>query len=317
MSHIFKMNIINGFHHITALGRNAQLNHDFYTLVMGMRLVKKTVNIEDPHIYHLYFGDMEGTPGTILTFFPWPGIRRGHPGIGMVGETGFSVPMESKTFWKERLEDLKVNHQAFIQRFGETILPFEDSEGLRLNMHFVHDVGTSNYGTSHEISEEHSVRGLKSISLLVKEIGPISRILTEILGFKFYGREGHCYRYILNAPGANHVIDLFETPKATPGLTGAGTYHHVAFRVKDEIELLTMREMILQFNLSVTEKIDHGYFYSIYFREPGGVLFEIATCQPGFLIDEPLSELGKNLKLPAGLEHDRENIESILPPLIY
>lgn len=311
------MNLINGFHHITAIGRNAQLNHDFYTTVMGMRLVKKTVNFDDPDVYHLYFGDMEGTPGTILTFFPRPGIRRGHPGVGMVGETGFSVPMESMSFWKERLEDLKVNHQAFIQRFGETILPFEDSEGLRLNMHFSHDAGTSKYWTSNEITEEYSVRGFKSISLLVKEIDPTSRILTEILGYTFYGQEGNCYRYISHAKRANNVIDLFEIPRATPGLTGAGTYHHVAFRVKDEAELLTMGEMILQHNLNVTEKIDRGYFYSVYFREPGGILFEIATDQPGFLMDESLSELGKDLKLPARFEHDRENIESILPPLIY
>ena len=311
------MTLINGLHHITAIARNAQLNHDFYTGVMGMRMVKKTVNFDDPHTYHLYYGDKEGTPGSILTFFPWPGIRRGRSGIGMIGETGYSVPVNSMSFWKDRFDQLKVDHQPFIHRFGETMLPFEDSEGLRLNLHFSKDVNDVKPWPDSGISEGNSVKGFKSISLMLKEINPTAKVLTEILGYTFFGQEGHCYRYTTDTPGAIGVIDLFKIPKVVPGLTGAGTYHHIAFRVKDETELMSMRELILQHNLNVTEKIDRNYFYSIYFREPGGVLFEIATDSPGFSVDEPLEELGKDLKLPAQYEQDRKNIESVLPPLNY
>ena len=311
------MNLIYGLHHITAIARSAQLNYDFYTGVMGMRLVKKTVNFDDPHTYHLYFGDKVGTPGTILTFFPWPGIRRGRPGVGMIGETGYSVPVNSMPFWKDRFEELKVNHQPFIHRFGETMLPFEDSEGLRLNLHFSQDVAAVKPWINNGISEENSVRGFKSISLMLKEINPTAEVLTEILGYTFLGQEGHCYRYSTNAPGVIGVIDLFEIPKVAPGLTGAGTYHHVAFRVRNETELMSMRDLVVKHNLNVTEKIDRDYFYSIYFREPGGVLFEIATDSPGFSVDEPLEELGKDLKLPARYEQDRKSIENILPALHY
>ncbi len=308
------MNLLKGLHHITAIARSAQLNCDFYTGVMGMRLVKKTVNFDDPHTYHLYYADKVGTPGTILTFFPWTGIRRGRAGIGMIGETGYSVPIDSMSFWKKRFEELKVNHQPFIQRFGETMLPFEDNEGLRLNLHFTPDVDVVKPWSVNGISEENSIRGFKNISLMLKEIGPTARVLTEIMGYTFLKQEGNCYRYASNAPGIN-VIDLYELPKIAGGLTGAGTYHHVAFRVKDETELILMRELILKQNLTVTEKIDRNYFYSIYFREPGGVLFEIATDNPGFSVDESPEELGVQLKLPARYEQNRKNIEDNLPPL--
>ena len=311
------MNLINGLHHITAIARNAQLNHDFYTEVLGMRMVKKTVNFDDPGTYHLYYGDSEGTPGSILTFFPWPGIRRGKAGVGMIGEISFAVPENSEDFWKNRFEDFKVNYHPVIERFGEKLLPFDDNEGLRLNLHFSGDLPAAKPWITKEIPEKHAVSGFKGISLMLKEVHKTATVLTEILGYKFLKQEGNCHRYITNAPGAVSVVDLFEIPKGAPGLVGAGTYHHVAFRVKNEEELMSMRNIIVQHNLSVTEKIDRNYFYSIYFREPGGVLFEVATDNPGFSVDEPMSELGIHLKLPEQFEHNRQHIESVLPPLHY
>ncbi|MEO7316997.1 MAG: ring-cleaving dioxygenase [Ginsengibacter sp.] len=309
------MNLINGLHHITAIARNAQLNHDFYTEVLGMRMVKKTVNFDDPGTYHLYYGDSEGTPGSILTFFPWPGIRRGRAGVGMIGEISYAVPENSVDFWRNRFEELKVNYHPVIERFEEKLLPFEDSEGLRLNLHFTGNISDAKSRSTKDIHENNAVGGFRGVSLMLKEVHQTAIVLTEILGYKFFKKEGNCYRYVTNVPGAVSVVDLFEIPKETRGLVGAGTYHHVAFRVKNEEELMSMRNVIVQHHLSVTEKIDRNYFYSIYFREPGGVLFEVATDNPGFSVDEPMSELGTHLKLPEQYEHNRKHIESVLPPL--
>ena len=309
------MSLITGLHHITAIARNAQLNHDFYTEVLGMRMVKKTVNFDDSGTYHLYYGDSEGTPGSVLTFFPWPGIRRGRAGVGMIGEISYAVPEKSLDFWQHRFEKFKVNFHPVIERFGEKFLPFEDSEGLRLNLYFSAKLPAAKPWITKDIQEEHALSGFKGISLMLKEVGYTAAVLTEILGYAFLKQEANCYRYVTNSPGAASIVDLFELPKGTAGLVGAGTYHHVAFRVKNEEELMSMRKLIVENHLSVTEKIDRNYFYSIYFREPGGVLFEVATDNPGFSVDEPLNELGKHLKLPEQYEQNRKYIESVLPPL--
>ena len=309
------MNLVNGLHHITAIARNAQLNHDFYTEVLGMRMVKKTVNFDDPGTFHLYYGDSEGTPGSILTFFPWPGIRRGKAGIGMIGEISYTVPKNSFDFWQNRFEEFKVNYSQVIYRFGEKLLPFEDSEGLRLNLHFSENLPVTNLWVTKDISEDYALSGFKGVSLMLKDVQLTASVLTEILGYTFLKQEGNCHRYVSDKPGFASLVDLFEIPKGAPGLVGAGTYHHVAFRVANEEELMSMRNVIVQNNLSVTEKIDRNYFYSIYFREPGGVLFEIATDNPGFAVDEPMNELGTHLKLPEQYEYNRKHIQSVLPPL--
>lgn len=311
------MNLINGLHHITAIARNAQLNHDFYTKVLGMRMVKKTVNFDDPGTFHLYYGDGEGTPGSILTFFPWPGIRRGRAGVGMIGETSYAVPENSVDFWQNRFEEFKVNYHPVIERFGEKLLPFEDREGLRLILHFSGKLPASNPWITKDIQEEYALRGFKGISLMLKDLHDTVAVLTEILGYTFLRQEGNCHRYITNNRAAVSVVDLFEISKGATGLVGAGTYHHVAFRVKNEEELMSMRELIVEHHLSVTEKIDRNYFYSIYFREPGGVLFEVATDNPGFSVDESMPELGTHLKLPQQYEQNRQHIESVLPPLHF
>ena len=309
------MTPVNGLHHITAIARNAQLNHDFYTDVLGMRMVKKTVNFDDPGTFHLYYGDSEGTPGSILTFFPWPGIRRGKAGVGMIGETSYGVPEKSIGFWQNRFEEFKVNYSPVVERFGEKLLPFEDSEGLRLNLHFSKKLPVTKPRVTEQISEDNALSGFKGVSLMLKDVKATASVLTEILGYTFFSQEGNCYRYLSDKPGFASIVDLFEISKGAAGLVGAGTYHHVAFRVKNEEELISMRNIIVENTLSVTEKIDRNYFYSIYFREPGGVLFEIATDNPGFAVDESLNELGTHLKLPEQYEYNRKYIEGVLPPL--
>lgn len=308
-------NKILGLHHITAIASNSQRNYDFYTKVLGLRLVKKTVNFDDPGTYHFYYGNEVGAPGTILTFFPWEGTQKGRVGTGMATEIGYSVPKQSLDFWNNRFDELKVKHQAVNERFGDQYLSFEDADGLQLNLIGSNTDDNRKPWVTEEIKDDVATKGFHSIVLTVRNTEHTARILTDIFGYKLLTQEGNKYRFITDSVGSANVVDIVEEPNGQRGITAAGINHHVAFRVKDDNILMEFREKISSSGLHITEKIDRNYFYSLYFREPNGVLFELATDNPGFSIDESVNELGTHLMLPTQYEGDRKKIEKILPKL--
>lgn len=304
---------ILGLHHITAIAGEAQRNYDFYTRVLGLRLVKKTVNFDDPGTYHFYFGDEVGTPGSILTFFPWQGIQKGRAGTGMATEIAYSVPVGSLPFWKARFEALNVPHQAVAERFGESFLAFEDPDGLKLCL--VVPAGEDNRKpwTSSEVPVNVAIRGFHSVTLTLQRLVPTEKVLTGILGYTQQAQEGNRYRFVTDAMSTAHVVDIVEEHTGHRGINAGGTNHHIAFRVKDDTVLMAFREKVQKAGLHITEKIDRNYFYSLYFREPGGVLFEIASDNPGFATGESVAELGTHLMLPPQYESSRKKIEEVLP----
>lgn len=307
-------NRILGLHHITAIADNAKRNLDFYTQVLGVRLVKKTVNFDDPGTYHFYFGNEEGTPGTILTFFPWEGIGQGTNGTGLATHIGYSVPKGSLGFWKNRLQQFNINVEEN-EIFGEKLISFKDPDGLQLQFIESSTPDDRKVWTTDDIKDENALKGFHNITLTLKKADPTIKVLTDIFGYDLQKQEGERYRFATDAIDTANLVDIIENDKILAGRNAAGTNHHVAFRVKDDQVLMEFREKVMSAGLSITPKIDRDYFYSLYFREPGGVLFEIATDNPGFTVDEPLNELGKNLKLPKQHEALRERIENALPKL--
>ena len=308
-------NRILGLHHITAIADNAQRNYNFYTKVLGLRLVKNTVNFDDPGTYHFYFGDEHGSPGTILTFFPWEGIGKGFTGTGMATNIGYSVPEGSLDFWVNRFKELQIKHENIDQRFGEQYLSLQDPDGLKLDLIVPLNTDNRKGWETTDVKADVATKGFHSITLTVKNIAPTAAILTDILGYRLMQQEGNRYRFITDAIDNASIVDIIEAPNLAPGRGAAGTNHHVAFRVKDDSILMEFREKIAAKGLSITPKIDRDYFFSLYFREPGGVLFELATDNPGFTKDEPLQELGSSLKLPKQYENSRKKIEEVLPAL--
>lgn len=308
-------NNILGLHHITAIAGNAQQNFDFYTKTLGLRLVKKTVNFDDPGTYHLYYGDETGSAGTILTFFPWEGIGQGTEGVGMATEIGYSVPEGSHQFWLERFGVANVKTKEITERFGEQVLAFKDPDGLSLSLIVPKTADIRTPWETAGIKKDTATKGFHSTTLTLQSIDETAKVLTDLFGYRLLGQEENRYRFITDTVENAAIVDLLEVPSGHRGRNAAGTNHHVAFRVKNEDIQMELREQILSKNLQITPKIDRDYFYSLYFREPGGVLFELATDNPGFTIDESLDELGHNLKLPAQYESIREEIEGILPKL--
>jgi glyoxalase family protein len=304
---------ISGIHHITAIAGNAQRNHDFYTKVLGQRMVKKTVNFDDPGTYHFYYGNETGTPGTILTFFPWEGITPGRAGTGMATEIGYSVPAGSLSFWADRFKQFNVSHGEEAERFGERYLPFKDPDGLNINLIVPKNADNRQPWATNDITADRAAKGFHSITLTLKNIHKTAGILTEVFGYRLLAKEGDRYRFITDAVDNASIVDLEEAPDTMIGHVAGGTNHHVAFRVKDETVLMAFREKILARGLNITPKINRDYFFSIYFREPGGVLFELATDNPGFTVDEDLQALGTKLKLPVQYEPMRAEIEKSLP----
>jgi glyoxalase family protein len=303
-----------GFHHITAIASDPKRNLDFYTKVLGQRFVKKTVNFDDPQTYHFYFGNEIGTPGTILTFFPWPRARKGFNGTGMATEIGYSVPQGSFDFWKDRFKEYNVSFNEVNEKFGEKYLPFRDPDGLHLNLIEVGNDNREAWETA-DVKANVAMKGFQSVVLTLKRAEPTIEVLTDILGYHLDKQEGNYYRFKTAAIDNANIVDLLVAPDLPAGLNAAGTNHHVAFRVKDDNILMDYREKVLSKGLNITPKIDRDYFFSLYFREPGGVLFELATDNPGFTKDEPLDELGTHLKLPKQYENARKEIEKILPEL--
>ena len=309
-------NRILGIHHITAIAGYAKRNYDFYTKVLGLRFIKKTVNFDDPKTYHFYFGDEVGSPGTILTFFPWEGVPRGKQGSGMPTEIGYSVPDKSLAFWTQRFKEYYVNVTGTGTRFGEEYIAFEDPDGLPLTLIIPKDADNRKPWETDEVKADVATKGFHSITLTLTSVKETASVLTDIFGYKFSGQEGNRYRYSTDAVETASIVDLIDAPDEKRTGNAGGTIHHVAFRVKDEKVLMEFREKVLAKGLNITQKIDRNYFFSLYFREPGGVLFEIASDTPGFSIDETVSELGSNLKLPAQYESNRKQIEAVLPSLV-
>jgi len=303
---------ILGIHHVTAIASDPQRNLDFYTEVLGLRLVKKTVNFDDPGTYHLYFGDAVGSPGTILTFFPWPGAARGSPGVGQVTVTSFSVPEQSLGFWEQRLSAAHVPVEKSGKRFDEDVLTFADPDGLKLEM--VGHAGTKEPRVTRDavIPEEHAIRGFYAVTLSEQGFEATADLL-RTMGFHFVAGQGNRFRFDVDEGGAGARLDVLCVAEARHGRISVGTVHHVAWRVADDESQRAWRQHLLEKHLDLTPVIDRCYFHSVYFREPGGVLFELATDPPGFAIDEPAESLGESLKLPTWLEPRREEIEGVLP----
>lgn len=304
-----------GIHHITAIAGYAKRNYDFYTRVLGLRFIKKTVNFDDPKTYHFYFGDEVGSPGTILTFFPWEGVARGKQGAGMPTEIAYTVPAGSLEFWKERFEGYYVRITGSGVRFGEQYLTFEDPDGLPISLIMPQTPDTRKPWATDEVGADVALRGFHSITLTLNKVKETAEILTDIFDYEFVGQEGNRFRYRTKNVDSANVVDLIEEPAAIRSGNGAGIIHHVAFRVKNESILMEFRERVLAKGLNITPKKDRNYFLSLYFREPGGVLFELATDTPGFSIDEEVSDLGKKLMLPSQFESHRKEIEAVLPAL--
>ena len=312
-------NKIPGLHHVTAIASDPQRNLDFYVGLLGLRFVKRTVNFDDPGTYHFYFGDRRGTPGTILTFFPWPGARRGIRGTGQVEATAFAIPPNSIGYWLERLKQNHVTAEKTPARFGEEVIRLLDPDGLVIELIAVAaGVSSANIEPWPEspIPAEHVLRGFHSVSAALEGYERTARLLTETFGYRLIDESGNRFRFVSaddSAPG--RIVDLLCQPDSATGRVAAGSVHHIAFRAKDEAEQLQWRKRLADLGYNVTPVVDRTYFHSIYFREPGGVLFEIATEPPGFTLDEKLEELGTHLRLPLWMESARGQIEQILPPV--
>jgi glyoxalase family protein len=311
---------MSGIHHVTAIASDAAANLAFYRDVLGLRLVKTTVNFDDPGTYHLYFGDEAGSPGSILTFFPHQHAAKGRVGVGQVGETTFAVPEASLGFWTERFIAMGVSFSTPEKRFGETVLPFEDRDGTRLGLVALSQAGALPGWTGDGVGAENAIRGIRGVTLWVAREEASGRVLSEALGFRRAGSEGGLVRFSTDGETAADVmggaVDLRVVGDFLPGRMGAGSVHHVAFRAAGDAEQAGMsRALSEKLGIRATEQLDRQYFRSVYFREPSGVIFEIATDDPGFAADEPAETLGETLMLPAWLEPRRGEIERVLPRL--
>jgi predicted esterase/catechol 2,3-dioxygenase-like lactoylglutathione lyase family enzyme len=312
------MSRILGLHHVTAIASDPQRNLDFYAGVLGLRLVKRTVNFDDPETYHLYYGDEVGTPGSILTFFPWPGARRGRQGIGQVAVTSFSVLPSALGFWLERLLRHGVKYSGPVKRGSgsdeEQVIAFADHDGLMLEI-VAHASAEARpaWGDAPGISRDNAIHGFHGVTLWIGNADPTERVLVDTLGFKAGREDGTTRRYTVEQGGAGTIVDVRSVGGFVAGAGGAGTVHHVAFAVESDAAELAVRERVEKANLRPTPVIDRNYFHSVYFREPGGVLYELATNPPGFTVDEPVERLGEQLMLPPQYEPHRAQIEAVLP----
>ncbi len=308
------MQPIVGLHHVTAIASDPQRNLDFYTQVLGLRFVKRTVNFDDPGTYHFYFGDDAGSPGTILTFFPWPHARRGLSGAGETTRTAFSVPLTSLSFWREHLTKSGILFEDTGKRFDEEVITLRDPDGMVIELVGHADASSVIPSRYADIPAEHAVRGFFGVTLL-EQNGEGTFATLQVMGFKQVTQDGQRYRFSAEGSALGNHIDVILDPNASYGRAGAGTVHHIAFRVKDDASQLEWQKELSK-SLNVTPVQDRTYFHSVYFREPGGVLFELATDPPGFGLDEPAESLGESLRLPAWYESRRKQLELTLPKLV-
>lgn len=310
------MQAVQGIHHITAFASDPQRNVDFYHTVLGQRLVKTTVNFDDPGTYHLYYGDEIGTPGTIMTFFPWPNAARGTAGNGEVTAVSYTIPPTSLAYWEERLAALGVPTSRET-RFGADVVIFADPDGMRLELIASDEPATIRHWAAGPVPAEHAIRGFYGATLWVGSVAGTAVILQNQLGYERVAQEGNRTRYRGASNDIGLYIDLVERPGQPRGRMGAGSVHHIAFRTVDDSEQLEYLAKLRGAGIQATPVQDRQYFHSIYFREPNGVLFEIATDAPGFYDDEPIAELGTTLKLPSWLEPRRREIEQAVPGFVH
>lgn len=306
--------LITGIHHVTAIASDAKKNLDFYGGILGLRLVKKTVNFDAPDVYHLYYGDEQGNPGSILTFFPYGGLKEGRHGKGMLNTTSFSVPSGSLNYWLQRFKRFSINHKDPEERFaGEILIYLEDMDGLGLELVF-NDKDTRAANSKGPVPTEHGIKGFYGVEIWEDGYERTAGLLMEQMDHTLVAEKGNRFRFAANDKPGNY-IDLVCTPDSLKGLGGSGTVHHLAFSTPDQASQLEVRSKIIKRMLGPTPVLDRNYFTSIYFREPGGVLFEVATAVPGFAVDENQEYLGEELKLPAQFESEREHLLKVLPPL--
>jgi glyoxalase family protein len=311
------MKSILGIHHITAIASDPQANIDFYTGILGLRLVKVTVNFDDNGSYHFYYGDGHGNPGTILTFFAWPGARRGRSGTSQVTTTSFAIPSGSMPFWTERFAAKAIEHECPHERFGQQVLPFTDGDGTRLELIETGASDPARVWAEGGIPQSSAIRGFHSATLAESDRERTAPLLTETMGFRLVGQEENRFRYEVDRGGASRIVDIVESPGAEAGRIAAGIVHHIAWRTVDDAQQLEWLAEVTRLGYNPSPVMDRTYFHSIYFGEPGGILFEIATDPPGFTKDEALESLGISLKLPPWLEAQRPLIERKLPAIKY
>ncbi len=305
---------IPGIHHVTAIAGDPQQNVNFYVGLLGLRMVKKTVNFDDPGTYHFYYGDAQGTPGTILTFFPWPKASKGRQGTGQVTVISFAIPSEALSYWMNRLTAFHIPFEGPISRFAEEVLVLTDPDGLPLELVTAPPLPHAHPWNDGPVPPQYAIQGFHSVTLAEAAYEPTATLLTETFGFRLAGEVGNRFRYALDSANARTFVDMLYLPDQQPGQVAVGTVHHVAWRVPTDEEQERWRQEIQELGFQVTPVKDRHYFHSIYFREPGGVLFEMATDVPGFTIDEPFEQLGTHLKLPSWLEPKRGQLEQTLPP---
>ncbi len=306
---------ISGIHHITAVASSAKENLKFYEDILGLRLVKQTVNFDDPLTYHLYYGDGQGSPGTILTFFPWENLPPGKPGTGMVTAINFAAPHNSVDFWINRLKNRGIPIKT-VERFGEPVIQFADPHGLPLELTGVAAPPSTVYWENSPIAEAHAVMGIHSATATLTSLNDSKTLLVDIMGMKLHDQEQNRYRFKMNNPSSSaNYYDIIVEPSSSTGKAGAGTVHHIAFRTQNDATEIGWQSVLRSSGRAVTDVRDRKYFRSIYFHAPENVLFEIATDPPGFTVDESENELGSSLKLPDQYETMRAEIEQRLPPL--
>jgi glyoxalase family protein len=303
-----------GIHHVTAIAGDAQRNLDFYAGTLGMRLVKRTVNFDDPFTYHFYFGDERGTPGSILTFFPWFDRRAGRHGVGQVAVTSLAIPAESLGWWLHRLVARGIRHDAPVRRADEQVVAFRDPDGMMLELVAHPATGAIAGWGGGDVPPEHAIRRVHAVTLWVPTLEPTAEVL-GVLGFSAAAERDGTTRFVVGDGGVGAIVDVRAIGGFVSGQDGVGAVHHVAFRMADDAAELALRESVGARGLRVTPVLDRNYFRSVYFREPGGVLFELATDAPGFEIDERREALGESLMLPARFEPQRAQIEAALPPV--
>lgn len=306
---------ITGIHHVTAIASDPQPNLDFYVRFLGLRLVKRTVNFDNPTTYHFYYGDETGQPGSILTFFPWPGARAGRHGTGQVTLTSFSVPSGAIEYWKERAERHSIQASSQPERFGDPVLHLKDPDGLAIELIASASPTPGDRPDGVDIPSEFEIQRIHSATLALQNADRTSELLTGIMGLRELTRDGDRIRFEAAEGGPGNIVDLLVQPGEARGAGGAGTVHHIAFRTPDDAWQLRWLETLTKQQFHVSPVMDRQYFHSIYYREPGGILFEIATDPPGFLIDESAEELGTSLKLPPEYEPARDRIEAALQPI--
>ncbi len=306
---------ILGIHHVTAIAADPQRNLDFYTGALGLRLVKVTVNFDDPSTYHLYYGDRTGRPGSLLTFFPWRGVPRGRSGAGQVVTTSFAIPRGAVGYWAQRLEQHGVRAEQPHDRFGDPALAFADPDGLALEL--IATEGGEQFIPWEEspVPPEQGIHGVHSVTLWEGALEPTAELLSETLGFRRIAADEDRVRFAIGAQSPSTLVDVRTPSTSHRGVLGAGTVHHVAWRTPTSSTQADVREAILRQDIAATAVVERVYFQSVYFREPGGALFEVATDEPGFTVDEPVEQLGSRLTLPPWLEPMRERVQRSLPTL--